>query len=73
MVTLADILCSIGMAVMHRNVRYNCAVWVLNRRLVLIRPKMALADDGNYREGRWFQVGRRFARDANAEAGGGGC
>jgi NAD+ synthase (glutamine-hydrolysing) len=26
----------------------------LNRRILLIRPKCVLADDGNYREGRFF-------------------
>eukprot|EP00308_Calcidiscus_leptoporus_P012045 CAMPEP_0119398570 /NCGR_PEP_ID=MMETSP1334-20130426/140909_1 /TAXON_ID=127549 /ORGANISM="Calcidiscus leptoporus, Strain RCC1130" /LENGTH=743 /DNA_ID=CAMNT_0007422437 /DNA_START=11 /DNA_END=2242 /DNA_ORIENTATION=+ len=49
-----DILCDVGMPVMHRNVRYNCRVFLLNRRVVLIRPKLCLCDDGNYREGRWF-------------------
>ncbi|MEZ4645380.1 MAG: NAD(+) synthase [Chloroflexota bacterium] len=49
-----DILCDIGMPVMHQNARYNCRVLVLNRRILLIRPKMILADDGNYREPRWF-------------------
>nr|KAF6275495.1 NAD synthetase 1 [Myotis myotis] len=49
-----DILCDVGMPVMHRNVRYNCRVIFLNRRILLIRPKMALANEGNYRELRWF-------------------
>uniref|UniRef100_A0A8D1J1B3 Glutamine-dependent NAD(+) synthetase n=2 Tax=Sus scrofa TaxID=9823 RepID=A0A8D1J1B3_PIG len=40
--------------VMHRNVRYNCRVIFLNRKILLIRPKMALANEGNYRELRWF-------------------
>ncbi|XP_041578151.1 glutamine-dependent NAD(+) synthetase isoform X4 [Vulpes lagopus] len=40
--------------VLHRNVRYNCRVIFLNRRILLIRPKMALANEGNYRELRWF-------------------
>ena len=48
------ILCDIGMPVMHKNVRYNCRVFVLDGKLLLIRPKMALASDGNYREHRWF-------------------
>jgi NAD+ synthase (glutamine-hydrolysing) len=26
----------------------------LNRKIVFIRPKLFLADDGNYRESRWF-------------------
>ncbi|XP_073073401.1 glutamine-dependent NAD(+) synthetase isoform X3 [Manis javanica] len=49
-----DIICDVGMPVMHRNVRYNCRVIFLNRRILLIRPKMALANEGNYRELRWF-------------------
>jgi NAD+ synthase (glutamine-hydrolysing) len=49
-----DILCDVGMPVMHQNVRYNCRIFLLNRRILLIRPKMILADDGNYREPRWF-------------------
>ena len=48
------ILCDIGMPVMHKNVRYNCRVFVLDGKLLLIRPKMILASDGNYREHRWF-------------------
>ncbi|XP_076971513.1 glutamine-dependent NAD(+) synthetase isoform X1 [Tamandua tetradactyla] len=49
-----DIICDVGMPVMHRNVRYNCRVIFLNRRILLIRPKMALANEGNYHELRWF-------------------
>nr|XP_012308432.1 glutamine-dependent NAD(+) synthetase isoform X2 [Aotus nancymaae] len=40
--------------VMHRNVRYNCRVIFLNRKILLIRPKMALANEANYHELRWF-------------------
>nr|XP_056707003.1 glutamine-dependent NAD(+) synthetase isoform X4 [Euleptes europaea] len=49
-----DIICDVGIPVMHRNVRYNCRVIFLNRKILLIRPKMALANTGNYREMRWF-------------------
>lgn len=48
------ILCDIGMPVMHRNVPYNCRVWVANRKILGIRPKIFMANDGNYREMRWF-------------------
>ncbi len=48
------ILCDVGMPVMHKNVRYNCRILILNRQILLIRPKMVLAADGNYREPRWF-------------------
>ena len=48
------ILCDIGMPILHNGVRYNCRVFCLNKKILLIRPKMWLAEDGNYREGRWF-------------------
>ncbi|MCS5610256.1 MAG: hypothetical protein NZ961_07560, partial [Candidatus Poribacteria bacterium] len=48
------ILCDIGIPIMHKNVRYNCRIFVLNRKILLIRPKLSLANDGNYRESRWF-------------------
>ena len=53
-----DILCDIGMPVLHASVRYNCRVYLLNRKVVLIRPKIFLANDGNYRETRWFAAWR---------------
>ncbi|XP_014207604.1 probable glutamine-dependent NAD(+) synthetase isoform X2 [Copidosoma floridanum] len=49
-----DMLVDVGMPVMHKNVTYNCRVAFLNRRIVLIRPKMQLCENGNYRETRWF-------------------
>ncbi|RLU27000.1 hypothetical protein DMN91_000799 [Ooceraea biroi] len=49
-----DMLIDVGMPVMHKNVTYNCRVAFLNRRILLIRPKMRLCEDGNYRESRWF-------------------
>lgn len=52
--TTDGILCDIGMPVIHGGVRYNCRVFVLDREVLLIRPKMCLANDGNYRETRWF-------------------
>lgn len=48
------ILCDFSMPVLHNGVRYNCRVFCLNKKILLIRPKMWLADDGNYREDRWF-------------------
>lgn len=48
------ILCDIGCPMMHGNVRYNCRLFCLNRKILLIRPKVYLADDGNYREKRFF-------------------
>lgn len=42
------------MPVIHHGVRYNCRVFCLNGRIILIRPKIYLANDGNYRETRYF-------------------
>ncbi|CAH0759298.1 unnamed protein product [Diatraea saccharalis] len=52
--TCKDILIDVGMPVQHRNVSYNCRVAFLNKKIILIRPKMMLCEDGNYRETRWF-------------------
>lgn len=50
------ILCSIGMPIIHESVRYNCQVFCLDRKIIMIRPKICLANDGNYRELRWFSA-----------------
>ncbi|XP_051919882.1 glutamine-dependent NAD(+) synthetase isoform X2 [Hippocampus zosterae] len=55
-----DIICDVGMPVMHRNVRYNCRVIFLNRQILLIRPKMLMANHGIYREMRWFSPWTKF-------------
>lgn len=54
-----NLLCDFGLPVVHKNVRFNCRVLCLNHRILMIRPKQALAGDGNYREERWFT---RWAR-----------
>jgi len=36
-------------------VMYNCRLILLNKKVLLIRPKLHLANDGNYRETRWVQ------------------
>ncbi|RMJ24832.1 hypothetical protein PHISP_04308 [Aspergillus sp. HF37] len=38
------IVVDVGMPIRHRNVRYNCRVIFYNRKIVLIRPKMWLAN-----------------------------
>ncbi|KAL6280665.1 hypothetical protein ACE6H2_017546 [Prunus campanulata] len=48
------ILCSFGMPVIKGSERYNCQILCMNRKIIMIRPKMWLANDGNYRELRWF-------------------
>ncbi|KAJ3260780.1 glutamine-dependent NAD(+) synthetase [Boothiomyces macroporosus] len=49
-----NILGDVGMPVIHGGVRYNCRVIFYNKEILLIRPKKFLANDGNYREMRWF-------------------
>lgn len=57
-----DIILDIGMPVRHRNIRYNCRVLAYNRKILLIRPKQSLANDGNYREMRYFTPWQREPR-----------
>ena len=45
---------------MHRGVRYNCRVLCLDGRILLFRPKLYLANDGNYREMRWFSPWKKL-------------
>lgn len=59
------ILCSIGMPVLKGSERYNCQVLCFNRKIIMIRPKMWLANDGNYRELRWFTAWKQ--RDSELE------
>lgn len=40
-------------------VMYNCRVFLYNGQLLLIRPKLYLANDGNYREPRYFAGWKR--------------
>ena len=54
-----DILIDVGMPVMHKNVCYNCRVIFLNQKLLLIRPKLALCNEDNYRESRWFTAWKK--------------
>eukprot|EP00871_Galdieria_phlegrea_P002221 jgi/Galph1/29/GphlegSOOS_G4858.1 len=56
-----NILVDVGLPILHRSVSYNCRCLIFGKQIILIRPKLFLADDGNYRESRWFrawQVGR---------------
>lgn len=48
---LYDIIIDVGMPILHRNVRYNCRLILLDGKILMIRPKMWLASDGNYFEG----------------------
>ena len=59
------LMCDFGMPVLHAGVRYNCRVICYNRKVLLIRPKTAMADNGNYREGRYFTA---YSSPANSTA-----
>uniref|UniRef100_A0A0A9Z4W3 Glutamine-dependent NAD(+) synthetase n=1 Tax=Lygus hesperus TaxID=30085 RepID=A0A0A9Z4W3_LYGHE len=54
-----DIVVDVGMPVIHKNRTYNCRVIFYNRKILLIRPKLILCDNGNYRESRWFTPWRK--------------
>jgi NAD+ synthase (glutamine-hydrolysing) len=51
-----NLLCEIGCPLLHNHLRYNCRIFCLNRKIVLIRPKCYLHDDSNqfYSEKRYF-------------------
>ncbi|CAN3502701.1 hypothetical protein DICA1_E16512 [Diutina catenulata] len=44
----------IGIPVIHHSIKYNCRIISYNGEILLIRPKVYLANDGNYREMRFF-------------------
>ncbi|WLF77382.1 glutamine-dependent NAD(+) synthetase [Lodderomyces elongisporus] len=48
------IILDIGIPVIHKSIKYNCRVISYNGEILLIRPKLYLANDGNYREMRYF-------------------
>ncbi|EME30431.1 NAD+ synthase (glutamine-hydrolyzing) isoform 1 [Galdieria sulphuraria] len=52
-------LVDVGLPILHRSVSYNCRCLICDRHIVLLRPKLFLADDGNYRESRWFRAWKR--------------
>jgi NAD+ synthase (glutamine-hydrolysing) len=54
-----DLVVDVGLPVTHGGVRYNCRAFLLRGRVLLLRPKLVLADDGNYREARWFTAWAR--------------
>jgi NAD+ synthase (glutamine-hydrolysing) len=47
-------LCDFGMPVLYGGARYNCRILVRDKKILLVRPKSAMADSGNYRESRYF-------------------
>lgn len=53
------ILVDIGLPILHHSVRYNCRVVFYSGQILLIRPKQSLANDGNFREARYFTPWQR--------------
>lgn len=43
-----------SLPILHRNCRYNARAIVLNGKILCLRPKLYLANDGNFREMRFF-------------------
>lgn len=55
----AGIICDIGMPVLHNNVRYNCRVYCLDGKILLVRPKvrlLAFSADTNALRAVWQQL-----------------
>ncbi|CAK9440355.1 uncharacterized protein LODBEIA_P44550 [Lodderomyces beijingensis] len=48
------ILLDVGIPIIHKCIKYNCRIISYDGRILLIRPKLSLANDGNYREMRYF-------------------
>ncbi|KAK0413084.1 hypothetical protein QR680_006589 [Steinernema hermaphroditum] len=51
---LKDLLIVTGMPVRHEGLLYSCMVSLINGKLVFIRPKISLKNDGLHRETRYF-------------------
>lgn len=49
-----DIIIAVGVPILHNDVKYNTTTFLYRGKIILIRPKTILANDGNYRETRWF-------------------
>ncbi|EGF75828.1 hypothetical protein BATDEDRAFT_31001 [Batrachochytrium dendrobatidis JAM81] len=57
------ITCDVGMPVMQRGILYNCRVIFRDHTIVMIRPKMFMADDGDYREIRCAVIGTEICEE----------
>ncbi|KAJ5155250.1 glutamine-dependent NAD(+) synthetase [Penicillium capsulatum] len=52
--SLHGILLDVGLPIMHRGCRFNSRAIILDGNILCLRPKMYLANDGNFRENRFF-------------------
>ncbi|CAI2359539.1 unnamed protein product [Moneuplotes crassus] len=57
-----NIICDIGIPVYHKTFLYNCKVVVYKRQIHLLRPKIQLCFEQNYRETRYFQAWTNIKR-----------
>lgn len=55
-----NMLCDFGMPVVHKGIIFNCRILVYNKKIILIRPKIVLSDDGNYKESRYFTAWSKY-------------
>lgn len=51
---LHGIMIDVGLPLLHRNCRYNARAIILDGKILCLRPKLYLANDGNFREMRFF-------------------
>ncbi|CEF69535.1 Glutamine-dependent NAD(+) synthetase [Strongyloides ratti] len=51
---MRSLLIITSMPIRYKLSLYNCAIAVNNGKIIFIRPKQSLCDDGVYREGRYF-------------------
>ena len=51
----SGMLCDFGMPVNYNGSLYNCRIFCLDKKILLVRPKLFLAYGNNYRENRWFK------------------
>lgn len=54
-----NIIIDLGLPVRHHGNPFNCRVIALNKRILAVRPKIWLCNDGNYREMRYFTAWKR--------------
>ncbi len=69
--TDGGLICDFGMPILYRGARYNCRVICCEKKIVLIRPKTAMADNGNYRESRYFTAYKPPSSSSGGNGGGG--
>ena len=51
-----NIIIAIGCPIIYKNIKYNTTIFILNRKIILIRPKMYFASNRTFYESRWFTL-----------------